>query len=151
MTMRQVSLTLDVLPSGALRSGMSPTRAGENICLLFGGYTAHYSFGCWRPGPADDLVHDPSITFTVAIHPADWPKFKEMAQVLADGQETVYVVGPVGQVEVLSVGALIEHAPAPVPDEGPCDGPGGQAFCDGRDLSPYDIGRVPPTPDSLGG
>lgn len=120
--MREVSVVLDLLPSGKHRSGFSPPDAGDRICRLFGGYTAQVTFGCWHKGGGrgDDFVYDPSITYTCGIHYSDWPEFKTLAKILASGQETVYVRGPWGEVEILPVGVLLEATATPVPDEAMC-------------------------------
>lgn len=116
--MREVMATFDLLANGKLRSGFSPVEAGEKICKMFGGYTAGLSFGCWQPvRSADDFQYDMSVTFTVGMHYADWPAFRQLAAILADGQETVYLRGPWGEAEIMPVGVGLDVAPAPVPDE----------------------------------
>lgn len=99
--MKEAKLILDVV-DGFLRSGKTLNEAGQLLCRVFGGWTAQPSSGCWHHN--GELVIDDSITISVAINEiADWPAFRDIALQLAEGQETVYLVSPSGQVFILVV------------------------------------------------
>jgi hypothetical protein len=94
-------LVLDLV-GGTHRNGLSTRMVGDLICKVFGGFTASPTYGCWWDETKGVMVDDQSITFSVAIAKLQWPEFKKLARLLADGQDSVYVVGPEGP-EVLDL------------------------------------------------
>lgn len=111
--MREAQLTLDILlePSAhgaadrhVLRSGRPVGWAIEQICQQFGGCTWYCTKGCWIDSRGV-AVHDNSITFRIAMEgeAANWHKLQMMAQRLADGQETVYLIAPGGTAYIMEV------------------------------------------------
>lgn len=95
--MREVKMILDILPDWKLRSGHDMHTATHAVCELFGGCSYYIGGGCWfPPGEARELVHDQNITWICTIHEGQWDSFKALALRLANGQETVWLVDPIG-------------------------------------------------------
>lgn len=116
--LRVAQMTLDILSTGDrgrwyLRSKEPIDHAASRICEEFGGGTCSMTSGCWFDASRGTLVYDTSVTWTVALEPSQWPRFRALAAELALGQDTVYLVSPLGE-------ALIDKVPMFV--EVVCDG-----------------------------
>lgn len=102
--MREVKFILPV-HSSAPSSDPEHQFVRKALVEAFGGFTAYESLGGWQSRSTGDVITERGITYVVAIDPDDFLRFRNIATQAGRmaNQEAVYIVGPDGEAEIVSL------------------------------------------------